>query len=149
MRDANFRQHHGPVVDSASNRNENREYFLGGYRRPVRRAGSFTAVMCLLSWKSGSLTFLESSRPVQGLLGYKRSQGWQCVAGNTMYVRQDAFTVHVGTVCVCVCVCVQCASCSVVGTSCCINSARSFTNCNEALLCEAVHTSFIKQWYLI
>jgi hypothetical protein len=65
-----FRSHYGPGVDSASNRNEYRVYFLGvkaagaqgwqPYHHPV-----------LLSWNLGTLTSwnpLGHSRPVTGLL---------------------------------------------------------------------------------
>ena len=65
-----FRSHHGPGVDSACNRNEYQEYFLGGkvgqcvrlttYHHPVplsRNLGTLT------SWNP-----LGHSRPVTGLL---------------------------------------------------------------------------------
>ena len=48
----------GPGVDSASDRNEYQEYFLGG--KGGRCVGLIT-----LSSKSGSLNLLEPSRPVQ------------------------------------------------------------------------------------
>jgi len=60
-----FRSHYGPGVDSASNRNEYQEYFLG-----LKAAGadnlppSFAVVM-----KSGNLKFLEPSGPVQACNG--------------------------------------------------------------------------------
>ena len=44
-----FRPHCGPGIDSASNRNEYREYFLREERWPVRRADKFTTFMCRLS----------------------------------------------------------------------------------------------------
>jgi len=45
-----FRSHYGPGVDSASNRNEYQEYFLGvKVARPVGRADNLTAFMCRLS----------------------------------------------------------------------------------------------------
>ena len=49
-----FRSHYGPGVDSASNRNEFQEYFLG-----VKTAGAVVT-------KSGNLNFLEPSGPVTG-----------------------------------------------------------------------------------
>jgi len=62
-----FRSHYGPRVDSASNRNEYQEHFLGGkgvrlttYHHPVplsRNLGTLT------SWKP-----LGHSRPLMGLL---------------------------------------------------------------------------------
>jgi len=68
-----FRSHYGPGVDSASNRNEYREYFLGGkggrcvrlttYHHPVplsRNLGTLT------SWK-----LLGLSGSVTGLLYYE------------------------------------------------------------------------------
>ena len=39
----------GPGVDSASNRNEYQEYFLGGKGRPLRRADNLTTFICRLS----------------------------------------------------------------------------------------------------
>ena len=44
-----FWPHYGPGVDSASNRNEYREYFLEGKKRPVRRADNLATFMCRLS----------------------------------------------------------------------------------------------------
>jgi len=59
-----FRSDYGPGVDSASNRNEYQEYFLGSKDgRCVRLTTlppSFAVVM-----KSGSLNFLEPSGPLQ------------------------------------------------------------------------------------
>ena len=40
-----FRSHHGLGVDSASNRNEYQEHFLG-VRRPVRKADNLTTILC-------------------------------------------------------------------------------------------------------
>ena len=57
-----FRSHYGPGVDSASNRNEYQEYFLG-----VRKADNLTT----LSRNLGTLTswnLLGHSRPVTGLV---------------------------------------------------------------------------------
>ena len=62
-----FRSHYGPGVDSASNRNEYREYFLG-VRRPVRKADNLPP-SCALVTKSGNLNFLEPSGPVQACNG--------------------------------------------------------------------------------
>ena len=52
-----FRSHYGPGVDSASNRNEYQEYFLG-----VKTAGAVVT-------KSGNLNYLEPSGPVQACNG--------------------------------------------------------------------------------
>ena len=41
-----FRSHYGPGVDSAFNRNEYWEYFLG-LKRPVRKADNLTTILCL------------------------------------------------------------------------------------------------------
>jgi hypothetical protein len=45
------RPYNGHMVDSASNRNEYQDNFLGGgvYRRPVCRAANLTTFMCRLS----------------------------------------------------------------------------------------------------
>jgi len=40
-----FRSHYGPGVDSASNRNEYQEYFLGGEKRPVCKADNLTTIL--------------------------------------------------------------------------------------------------------
>jgi hypothetical protein len=63
-----FRSHYGPGVDSASNRNEYQEYFLGG------KAGRYLRLTtlppsCGVVMKSGNLKFLEPSGPVQAFNG--------------------------------------------------------------------------------
>ena len=40
-----FRSHYGPGVDSACNRNEYQENFVGE-RRPVRKADNLTTILC-------------------------------------------------------------------------------------------------------
>ena len=40
-----FRSYYGPRVDSASNRNEYQEHFLG-IRQPVCKADSLTTILC-------------------------------------------------------------------------------------------------------
>ena len=62
-----FRSHYGPGVDSASNRNEYQEYFLG-VKRPVRKADNLPP-SCSVVTKSGNLNFLEPSGPVQACNG--------------------------------------------------------------------------------
>jgi len=65
-----FRPHYGPEVDSASNRNEYQEYFLGK-RPPVCRADNYTTLMCRLSWNLGASTSWKRqglSRPDMRLL---------------------------------------------------------------------------------
>ena len=63
-----FRPHYGPGVDSASNRNEYQEYFLG-----VKAAGAYGwqpyQLHALSVLKSGSLNLLEPSGPVQACNG--------------------------------------------------------------------------------
>jgi len=59
-----FRSHYGPGVDSASNRNEYQEYFLGV--KSVRCVRLTTLPpFCAVVTKSGNLNFLETSGPVQ------------------------------------------------------------------------------------
>jgi len=63
-----FRSHHGPGVDSASNRNEYQEYFLGG------KGGWCVGLTnlppsCAVVVKSGNLNFLEPSGPLQACNG--------------------------------------------------------------------------------
>ena len=62
------RPHYGPGVDSASNRNEYQEYFLGG-------KGGVPIVL-----KSGSLSLLEHSGSVQACNGIALSFNIICVA---------------------------------------------------------------------
>ena len=63
-----FRSHYGPGVDSASNRNEYREYFLGvKCGRCVRLAT--LPPSCAVVTKPGKLNFLETSGPVQACNG--------------------------------------------------------------------------------
>jgi len=54
------------VVGSASNRNESQEYFLGS--KGSQCIGLTTLPPSCADWKSGGLTLLELSGPVQGLL---------------------------------------------------------------------------------
>ena len=68
--DSRFRSHYGTGVDSASNRNENQEYFLG-----VKSGQCLRLITLPPSWaivtKSGNLNFLEPSGhlgPVMGLI---------------------------------------------------------------------------------
>jgi hypothetical protein len=66
-----FRQHCGPEVDSASNRNEYQEYFLGGKGGRCLRLKILPLSYGSIFLKSESLNLLEpteSSRPVMGLL---------------------------------------------------------------------------------
>ena len=65
-----FRSHYGPRVDSASNRNEYREYFLGVKSGRCVRLTTYHHPVPL-SWDLGTLTSLNPlglSRPVMGLL---------------------------------------------------------------------------------
>ena len=59
-----FRSHYGPAVDSASNRNEYQEYFMGGKVGRCVRLTNFPP-SCDVVTKSGSLNFLEPSGPLQ------------------------------------------------------------------------------------
>ena len=63
-----FRSHYGPGVDTASNRNEYREYFLGGKGDRCVRLTTLPP-SCAVVTKSGSLNFLEPSGPVQACNG--------------------------------------------------------------------------------
>ena len=56
--------HYGPGVDSASNRNEYREYFLGGKGGRCVRLTTYHHPYAVVT-KSGNLNFLEHSGPVQ------------------------------------------------------------------------------------
>ena len=63
-----FRPSYGPGVDSASNRNEYQEYFLGA--KGGRCVGLTTlSPSCATVLKSRSLILLETSRPVQACNG--------------------------------------------------------------------------------
>jgi hypothetical protein len=63
-----LRPHYGPGVDSASNRNEYQEYFLG-----VKAAGAYGwqpyHLHVPIVLKSGSLNLLEPSGPVKACNG--------------------------------------------------------------------------------
>jgi hypothetical protein len=61
-----FRSHYGPWVESASNRNEYQEYFLGvkAAGTPVRKTGNLPP-FCAVVTKSGNLNFLEPSGPLR------------------------------------------------------------------------------------
>jgi len=62
-----FRSHYGPGVDSASNRNEYQEYFLGVKSGWCVRLTTLPP-SCAVT-KSGNLNFLEPSGPVQACNG--------------------------------------------------------------------------------
>ena len=61
-----FRSHYGPGFESASNRNEYQDYFLGV--KTVRKADNLPP-SCAVVTKSGNLNFLETSGPVQACNG--------------------------------------------------------------------------------
>ena len=65
---AEFRSHYGPGVDSASNRNEYQEYFLGVKSGRCVRLTSLPP-SCAVVTKSGNLNFLEPLGPVQACNG--------------------------------------------------------------------------------
>jgi len=65
-----FRSHYGPGVDSASNRNEYQEHFLGVKTADAQGRQPYHHPV-LLSWNLGKLTSwnpLGHSRPVKGLI---------------------------------------------------------------------------------
>ena len=63
-----FRSHYGSGVDSASNRNEYQEYFVGSKGgRCVRLIN--LPLSCAVVMKSGYLNFLETSGPLQACNG--------------------------------------------------------------------------------
>jgi len=63
-----FRSHCGPGVDSASNRNEYQEHFLGGKGGRCLRLITLPS-SCAVVVKSGNLNFLEPSGPLQACNG--------------------------------------------------------------------------------
>jgi len=63
-----FPSHYVPGVDSASNRNEYREYFMGGKGGRCVRLTTLPP-SCAVVTKSGNLNFLEPSGPVQACNG--------------------------------------------------------------------------------
>ena len=63
-----FRSHYGPWVDSASNRNEYQEYFLGVKSGRCIRLINLPP-SCAVVMKSGNLNFLEPSAPLQACNG--------------------------------------------------------------------------------
>jgi hypothetical protein len=62
-----FRSHYGPGIDSASNRNEYQEYFLGVKSGRCVRLTTLPP-SCAVVTKSGNLNFLEPSGPATGLI---------------------------------------------------------------------------------
>jgi len=62
-----FRSHDGPGIDSASNRNEYQEYFLG--IKSGRRVRLTLPPSCAVVMKSGNLNFLEPSGPLRASNG--------------------------------------------------------------------------------
>ena len=91
--DTSFWLHYGPGIDTASNRNEYQEYFLGG--KGSRCVGLTTLPpSCRNVLKSGSLKLLEPSGPVHACNGialhllyiyiyvcmYVKTLGWDSVA---------------------------------------------------------------------
>ena len=63
-----FRSHYGLGIDSASNRNEHQEHFLGGKGSRCVRLTTLPP-SCAVVMKSGNLNFLEPSGPVQACNG--------------------------------------------------------------------------------
>ena len=63
-----FRSHCGPGVDSASNRNEYKEHFLGGKCGRCVRLTTLPP-SCAVVMKSGNLNSLEPSGPLQACNG--------------------------------------------------------------------------------
>ena len=63
-----FRSHYGAGVDSASNRNEYQEHFLGGKSGRCVRLTNLRP-FCAVVMKSGNLNFPESSGPLQACNG--------------------------------------------------------------------------------
>ena len=63
-----LRSHYGPGVDSASNRNEYREYFLGVKSGRCLRLTTLPP-SCAVVTKPGNLNFLEPSGPVKACNG--------------------------------------------------------------------------------
>ena len=63
-----FRSHYGPGVDSASNRNEYQEHFLGSKGGRCVRLTTLPP-SCAVVMKSGNLNFLEHSGPLQACNG--------------------------------------------------------------------------------
>ena len=62
-----FRSHCGPGVDSASNRNEYQEHFLGGKGGRCVRLTTLPP-SCAVVMRFWNLNFLEPSGPVMGLI---------------------------------------------------------------------------------
>jgi len=63
-----FRSHYGPGVDSASNRNEYQEHFLGSKGGQCVRLTTLPP-SCAVVIKSGNLNFVEPSGPLQACNG--------------------------------------------------------------------------------
>ena len=78
-----LRSHYGPGVDSASNRNDYQEHFLGGKGGRCARL-TILPPSCAVVTKSGNLNFLEPSgllRACNGVLygAFSGGKGGRCV----------------------------------------------------------------------
>jgi len=67
--------HYGPGVDSASNRNEYQEYFLGGEGGRCIRLTTLPP-SCAIVTKSGNRNFLEPSGPLRAC--FLHNQCFKC-----------------------------------------------------------------------
>ena len=79
---------YGPGVDSASNRNEYQEYFLGGKGGRCVRLTTLPP-SCAVVMKSGNLDFLEPSGPVQACNGIAYISIWRYVGVNNSMTGLD------------------------------------------------------------
>ena len=77
-----FRLHYGPGVDSASNRNEYQEYFLG-VKAAGAKADNLTTI-CAVVMKPGNLNFLEPSGPLQACSGIILPFTYDFIMRNTL-----------------------------------------------------------------
>ena len=71
-----FRSHYGPGVDSASNRNEYQNYFLGGKGGRCVRLTTLPP-SCAVVTKCGNLNFLEPSGPLRACNGIAFTVEWK------------------------------------------------------------------------
>ena len=91
-----FRSHYGSGVDSASNRNEYQEHFLGGKGGRCVRLTNLP-LSCAVVMESGNLNFLEHSGPLQACNGtalpvLSRSQG-HSVTGKIISMKNSKDTI--------------------------------------------------------
>jgi hypothetical protein len=93
-----FRPYHGPGVDWAPSENEYQEHFLG-LKAAVAWGWRPHTFMCRMSWKSGSLNFLEPSGPHRACCGNPPSSIPCCFTNSSISLQTCQILVSVTELC--------------------------------------------------